>query len=75
MILLSAASRVLNRHLAHLTALVGIPLTGLAVVLLAAIDLKIVRDRRPRLLLVLSALALTVTALGYMFYRFAALKT
>jgi len=70
----AAVAPVLDRHLAHLTAVIGIPLAGLGVLLLALVDLRIVRGKRAHPLLVVSALIVMAVALGFMVYRFAKLQ-
>ncbi|MDP9074292.1 MAG: hypothetical protein M3N98_08985 [Actinomycetota bacterium] len=75
MTIVATAAGVTNRQLAHFTALIGIPLSVLALVVLVLVDLHIVRGRRPRLILIGSSVAVTAIALGYIFWRFTALKS
>jgi hypothetical protein len=70
----AAAVKFFDKHLAHVTAVIGIPLAGLGLLQLVLVDLLLVRDKRPRLLLVLSAVVVMMASLAFMVYRFARLK-
>ncbi len=63
-----------NSHLARVTAWIGIPIVALAVLLLVAIDLNLLRDRRVSRSLLVGSVGLTLAALGFMAYRFVRLK-
>ena len=66
---------MVNRHLSHLTALIGIPLVVVSVLLLASLDVELVRGRRVGRPLLASSVLVFVGAVGFMAYRFVRLKT